>query len=187
MSKARFNLALARDYLAAPHQPEHPIVQRSYDLFRGYIEAQYAALLATGLDVDFQEDNPYSCSADLFADIERGVLLIYGLGEPPRNHPMNGTPNLHFRAVHDWLGHYGCDPEAEHYGFGRSGEELAFLRHRDTLPSGAWLALCCETRAQTACNLWLHDVRRGPNPPAYAPQKAVLLPSMYYEGSDALV
>lgn len=189
--------AAAYAYAALEHRPGHRRVLASYEALINETVAQYVHMTSgTGLGVLFHSGRlDYGCSADMFADLERGRLhtrLSYADGLPA-DHPMAlltpwGTVDADgiyrqlsfndlFRAVHDVNGHYGA-ADAPHYSFGPNGERSAWLRHRATYSPAALPALWCETRGQSA---WVNDYAdHGALPLAARPfpvQKAGIVPA----------
>lgn len=164
------DIAAARAYDAAPHEPRHPRVARSYRYFRQHIAAQWDMLVDAGYTFEpwhGAQEQPYSDSAAMLADLRDNKHLSYfrtdvsqhSEGALPPDHPMASTvtvtmpsgerqrlvANDVFRAVHDALAH------SEGHQFGPFGEKRAWWTHRSCLPREARLALWNETRAQ---NCW---------------------------------
>jgi len=164
------DIAAARAYDAAPHDPTHPRVVRSYRYFRQHIAAQWDMLTAAGYRFEpwhGDQEQPYANSAAMLADLRTNKHLFYFRtevsqgteGALPADHPMarevtvtmpDGTTqpmiaNDVFRAVHDAIAH------SEGHEFGPFGEKRAWWAHRSSLPHEARLALWNETRAQ---NCW---------------------------------
>jgi hypothetical protein len=164
------DIAAARAYDAARHEPKHPRVARSYRYFRQHIAAQWNMLVDAGYTFDpwqGDQEQPYVDSADMLADLRDNKHLSYFRtevsqhtnGALPPDHPMASmvtvtmpsgerrrmVANDVFRAVHDALAH------SEGHQFGPFGEKRAWWTHRSCLPREARLALWNETRAQ---NCW---------------------------------
>ena len=164
------DIAAARAYAAAPHEPRHPRVARSYRAFRQHVAAQWDVLTAAGYRFEpwhGDQEQPYADSAAMIADLRENRHLYYFRtevsqstdGALPPDHPMarsvtvtmpDGSTqpmlaNDVFRAVHDAIAH------SEGHQFGPHGEKRAWWAHRSSLPRDARLALWCETRAQ---NTW---------------------------------
>ena len=164
------DIAAARAYEQAPHQPKHPLVARSYRSFRQHIVGQWDTLTAAGYRFEpwhGATEQPYLDSAAMIADLRENKHLFYFRtdvsqdtdGALPTDHPMARTvtvttadgqrqqmiANDVFRAVHDAIAH------GEGHQFGPHGEKRAWWAHRSSLPREARLALWCETRAQ---NCW---------------------------------
>jgi len=163
------DVAAARAYDQAPHQPKHPRVARSYRVFRQHIAAQWSLLASAGYRLEpwhGQSEQPYANSAEMIDDLRTNKHLYYFRtevsqdteGALPPDHPMAATvtvveegrrreilANDCFRGVHDAIAH------SEGHQFGPYGEKRAWWTHRSCLPREARLALWCETRAQ---NCW---------------------------------
>lgn len=188
-----FHLRLAQEYVNADHDPENVDVARSYETFRRQIMRQYNLLIRDGVDVQFTSGDPYASAAELFADLDHGRLAIFTGGDLPDSHLMakrvssaHAMPlNVYFRAVHDYFGHYGrMLTGSARYPFGTVAfidggdglwnEERAYQRHKAMFSRDAWMALTCETRAQTACNNLLRP--EG----GFIDQKCVNLPAWAY-------
>lgn len=187
-----FHEALADAYLSGAHDPTNPRVAYSYRCLSREIQAQYENMLRDGVTVTFTDVDPYADANAMFDDLDnRSHLAVYTGGDLPDGHPMlrklrcpDGNArltNLLFRAVHDYYGHFGgalgFGGRVEHIPFSERplwDEERAYLRHRQMFTRDAWLALTCETRAQTAVNnLRMSD--------GFGPQKCVDLPTIYVE------
>ena len=176
------DIAAARAYDAAPHEPNHPRVARSYRTFRQHIAAQWDMLTDAGYRFEpwhGESEQPYADSAAMLRDLRENKHLFYFRtdvsqhteGALPPDHPMATTvtvtlpsgerspmvANDVFRAVHDALAH------SEGHQFGPYGEKRAWWTHRSCLPRDARLALWCETRAQ---NCWTNA---GPHMVADSP------------------
>lgn len=164
------DIAAARAYDVAPHEPAHPRVARSYRSFRHHIAAQWDMLTEAGYRFEpwhGESEQPYADSAAMLRDLRENKHLFYFRtdvsqnteGALPPDHPMatqipvtlptgersRMIANDVFRAVHDALAH------SEGHQFGPYGEKRAWWTHRSCLPRDARLALWCETRAQ---NCW---------------------------------
>jgi hypothetical protein len=164
------DIAAARAYAAAPHEPAHPQVARSYRSLRQHIGAQWDMLTEAGYTFEpwhGETEQPYADSAAMLADLRENKHLFYfrtevsqhSEGALPPDHPMARSvtvtlptgerapmlANDVFRAVHDAIAH------SEGHQFGPYGEKRAWWTHRACLPREARLALWCETRAQ---NCW---------------------------------
>jgi hypothetical protein len=166
------DIAAARAYDAAPHEPQHPRVARSYRVFRQHIAAQWDALVDAGYSFEpwnGDTEQPYKDSAAMLADLRENRHLYYFRTEVSQDsegalqpgHPLAKTvtvthhgqrvelvANDVFRGVHDALAH------SEGHQFGPYGEKRAWWTHRSCLPREARLALWCETRAQ---NCWTNN------------------------------
>lgn len=168
----------AEAYDAMAHTPDDPRVADSYRALRIAIYQQWLDMRRS-ITVVMQDDDPYSNSAEMVADVtKRHILRVYAdHGETlPADHPMNfydPTGLFHvndiFRAVHDFWGHV----LAPFVSFGPRGEWEAWRQHRRTLPEAAWLALWCETRGQNTWTNFYADHASLPLPERpYAAQKA---------------
>lgn len=181
----QFHIELARAYAAGKHEPEHPVVAASYAAFRAAVLLQYDKVLSL-VTVIHTADDPYERPSEMFRDIENGKMRVFMGGELPPDHPMSKpinsrlTLNDAFRAVHDYLGHYG-GRGIERISFSPEGkalwdEERVFRRHWWSFPAEARLALVNETRAQTAYNNLLAPFGD------FGEQKCVRLPHYFVEG-----
>lgn len=183
------------------HDPKNRTVRAAYDALIRETEAQFQAMLDTGLKVEFIEGaDPYVNPRNAILDVTRNNhLWVFptdtGFGSEA-NPDLNGHPLLRptkfqisgrtalandiFRAVHDYFGHV-----AEGIGFRADGEENAWRKHAAMYSPQARRALTTETRGQ---NSW---VNYGPyaefNRTAsaaetrYAPQKVGLMPKWVSE------
>lgn len=177
------DIAAARAYAAAEHQPRHRKVARSYRALRQHIAAQWDMLVSSGYIFEpwhGHQEQPYADSAGMIDDLRRNRHLYYFRteisqhtdGALPADHPM--AANVHvtmpdgrrqqmlandvFRAVHDAIAH------SEGHTFGPFGEKRAWWTHRSCLPREARLALWCETRAQNCwTNAGPHMTEAGDN------------------------
>lgn len=160
----------------------------SYLKLHDELMEQYEALLAEGYTFEFVEGEPYANSKAMMADVlERKYLKVRktigsDYSDLDAGHPMmektylqsakHGECELRpindiFRAVHDIVGH-----AATRSGFGPDGEAMAWLQHRNTLASGAHLALWCETRGQNAwTNYYGNHAELPIKDRPFAPQK----------------
>lgn len=151
--------ALAARYEAAKSNENDPETRRVYAQFVRECREQFAQI---PVKVVFTADDPYTKSADMFADVERGTLRVYTKGEP---HPLlTEWENAIFRAVHDYFGHYRTRGN-----FQPAGELAAWRAHSAMFSPTARRALDTETIAQVAVYFF------GSKPKNYATQKAVLL------------
>lgn len=166
----RDDIAAARAYEAAPHEPRHPQITRSYRAFRQHITAQWDMLTEAGYRFEpwhGESEQPYADSAAMLEDLRTNKHLYYFRTEVSQHtegaltpdHPMAKSvtvtmpsgeqstmvANDVFRAVHDAIAH------SEGHQFGPYGEKRAWWTHRACLPREARLALWCETRGQ---NCW---------------------------------
>ncbi len=163
-------LKIARLYMDAPVWDDRPEVIDAYEAFVAETEDQYRYLTSSGVKVKFTEADPYPTFAAMAADAGRGVLKIYGT-TPDQAHPfLSITQNNHFRAVHDYFGHFGSGRD-----FSRNGEEAAWVRHSLMYGETARRAMTVETRGQNSAFIWINGGREFP------PQKLTLLPEWVSE------
>lgn len=153
---------VANLYRAAVSNPDDPAVQRAYAAFAADVTDQWQYLKDQGIRIEFV-DRPasggvYANEAELFADIERGVLKVDRTG-PAEQHTVpvmnevidtdiNGNPvtvNDAFRAVHDYFGH----SRARNL-FDRHGEDVAWRLHEQMFSDEAKPALFSETVGQNS-------------------------------------
>jgi len=177
------------------HTPNDPEVVEAYDALIEETIAQYEAIIATGLEVEFiRGDDPYGNPRNAILDVvENNHLYVFstrdgfGSGEfDPADNPLlretaftisgeTALANDIFRVVHDYFGHIKTGA-----GFRADGEENAWRTHSAMYSPLARRALTTETRGQ---NSW---VNFGPNAAfnrtasgagtIYADQKVGLLP-----------
>lgn len=165
------DVAAAKAYAAAVHDPKSPAVRRSYRALQRHIQAQYVDFVEAGYTFEpwhsESSEQPYADSAGMLKDLRDNKHLFYFRtevsdsteGALPTGHPMartisvpdgQGTSrtmplNDAFRAVHDAIAH------GDGLMFGPEGEKRAWWTHRTCLPKEARMALFCETRGQ---NTW---------------------------------
>jgi hypothetical protein len=195
---------IAAAYEAMPNAPNDPAVKASYDAMIAETLAQWEAIKATGLTVEFNGagKDPYGNPRNAILDVTRNNHLWvfptsegFGSSDDVSGNPLlalvpgeeiSGRPvqaNDIFRIVHDYFGHI-----AEGVGFRADGEENAWRQHSAMYSELARPAMTTETRGQ---NSW---VNYGPHGEAnrtasggdtvYAPQKIGLLPDwVVNEGS----
>lgn len=144
----------------------------SYAAFVREVKHQFDEL---PVRVEWTADNPYADSAAMFADIEAcGRLRVYTGGE---DHPvLTREQNAHFRAVHDYYGHY-----LGRNSFGPKGEDGAWHRHAAMFSLAALPAMSTETRGQSAWFFFGPFAQLPPRERPYAIQKAALLPQRFYQ------
>ena len=187
---------IAQAYDAMPHTPDDPQTQKAYQALIDETMDQFQGLKANGLKIDKiqpGQPNPYKSSRDLFDDVNNNNHISYfpteqGFGSSGKdfpNNPMlqptdekiNGEPTVAndiFRIVHDIYGH-----AKEGNSFGPTGEENAWLQHKQMYSPLAQKAMTTETRGQ---NSWVNygpfgeANRANPGATTYADQKAGLLP-----------
>lgn len=193
--------AIADEYEKMKSDPHDPAVKASYDAMIKETNAQWEAIKATGLQVEWIKPG----QADPYADSPRRAAmdvsehnhwwgfptdLGYGSGDkdqtPHADNPLlkptgeiiDGRPVLAndvFRIVHDMMGHF-----KEGNGFRADGEDNAWRSHAAMYSPLARGAMTSETRGQ---NSW---VNFGPYAAAnkhasaadthFAPQKIGLMP-----------
>lgn len=190
---------IAQAFEDMPHDPTDPLVKASYDAMIRETLAQWQAIKATGLKVEFitgadPYGNPRNAILDVVennhlwvfptsegfggsesadVDISGNPLLATVPGEEISGRPVQA--NDIFRIVHDYFGHI-----KEGVGFRADGEENAWRSHSAMYSPLARMAMTTETRGQ---NSW---VNYGPHAEfnktangaetQYAPQKIGLLP-----------
>ena len=138
------------------------LARLAYRQFADQVKRQFEEL---PIRVSFQAEDPYKCAEEMFADVGKGLLKIYGT-PPDQAHPLlSDDENNMFRAVHDFHGHYMTSRD-----FSRHGEEAAWVRHSQMFTGLARRALTSETRGQSSAFVWVNGGREFPE------QKAVLLP-----------
>jgi hypothetical protein len=189
---------IAQAYTEMAHAPTDPEVKASYDAMVAETLAQWQAIKATGLQVEFiAGENPYSVPYEAIIDVrENNHLWVFptddGYGGDPitdadvAQNPLlalvpgeeiSGRPvrvNDIFRIVHDYFGHV-----KDGHGFGPTGEENAWQSHVTMYSPLAARAMTTETRGQ---NSWVNygplgeQNRADPTNTTYAEQKIGLLP-----------
>ena len=189
---------IAAAFDAMKHAPDDPDVRAAYTALASETVAQYRAMLAAGVTVEFnQGGDPYGNPRNALLDLQDNNHLFvfstedgYG-GVPITDAERAANPLLAesgfyfgdrpalvndlFRAVHDYFGHF-----KEGVGFRARGEENAWQQHMAMFSPLARRAATTETRGQ---NSW---VNFGPHAEAnktasgaatvYAEQKIGLLP-----------
>lgn len=188
---------IADAFDAMPHNPKDPAVKAAYDALISETLAQWEAIKAAGLQVEFIEGaDPYGNPRNAILDItENNHMWVYpttagfgtGAEVDTSDSPMlaivpgetiSGKPvrvNDIFRIVHDYFGH-----AKEGVGFRADGEENAWRSHSAMYSPLARKALATETRGQ---NSWLNYGPHGDRnrtakveDTVFAPQKVGLLP-----------
>lgn len=188
---------IAAEYDAMEHRPNDPAVRKAYDAMIEETLAQYQAVKAIGLEIDFIEPgqpDPYpEGPRQVLDDLQAGHLWVFptddGFGSlkaseadnpllRPTDEYVKGRrllANDVFRIVHDFFGH-----GLEGAGFGARGEENAWQAHIRLYSEAARPAVTSETRGQ---NSWVNygphgdKNRADPKNTTYADQKTGLLPS----------
>jgi len=198
---------IAEEFDKAEHRPNDPEVAAAYDAMVRETLAQYQAIKATGLKVEFITDgkDPYGNPRNAILDVrENNHLWVFATadgfgssGFDPDSSPMlqptnevdvNGVPMLVndvFRVVHDYFGHI-----KHGVGFRADGEENAWRAHAAMYSPLARRAMTTETRGQ---NSWVNfgpfaeqNKTAGPADTVYADQKVTLLPEwVSTEGAGA--
>ncbi len=190
---------IADEYGKEKNDPTDPKVKASYDAMIKETLAQWAAIKATGLQVEWVKQgqvDPYALSPRLAAmDVSEnnhwwGFPTDLGYGSTgsdtskdnpllkPTGEVIDGRPvvaNDVFRIVHDMMGHM-----KEGNGFRAEGEENAWRSHAAMYSDAARPAMTNETRGQ---NSWVNYGPHGAtNRTAdaehtiFAPQKIGLMP-----------
>ena len=194
---------IARAYQNMKHDPLDPRVKAAYDAMVRETLAQYQAIKATGLKIEFISDgqDPYAASPRLAIEDVRNNNHLWvfptdsGFGmdadaEYMKNNPLLQPTNEFlgrrqllandvFRIVHDYFGHI-----QEGNGFRADGEENAWRIHASMYSPLARAAMTSETRGQ---NSWLNfgphgkKNRKAKNAETvYAEQKIGLLPPEFW-------
>jgi hypothetical protein len=190
---------IAAAYEAMKHDPQNPEVQAAYAALAQEVEAQYQAVVDSGLKVEFidfaKQGDPYAASPRLATEDVRknNHMWVFstrdGFGSSDFNpaanpmlaetgHQISGQKALVndlFRVVHDYFGHV-----KEGVGFRADGEENAWRAHSAMFSPLARKALTTETRGQ---NSWVNYGKFGEanrsasaDDTVYADQKTGLLP-----------
>jgi hypothetical protein len=197
---------IARAFTRMIHDPKDPKVKASYDAMIQETQAQYRAILATGLKVEFNDGaDPYGNPRKAILDVvHNNHLWVFSTREgfgsdasfDPVDNPLlaeteftdaNGKPMLAndvFRVVHDYFGHI-----KEGVGFRADGEENAWRAHAAMYSDLARPAMTTETRGQ---NSWVNfgpqalaNAKANGADTIYADQKIGLLPEwVLTEGLD---
>jgi hypothetical protein len=189
---------IADAWSAMEHAPNDPVVRRAYEAMVEQTQAQFEAVLATGLKIEFITGNvdPYAASPRLMTEDVRNNNHMWvfrtsdGFGSsadfstagnpllvqtPFKIGGVTALANDLFRVVHDFFGHV-----KEGVGFRADGEDNAWRSHYAMYTGDARRAMTSETRGQ---NSW---VNYGPNgatnrtastpDTVFADQKVGLLP-----------
>lgn len=190
---------VAQAYDDMQDAPYDPAVQAAYAALSQEVQAQYDAVLASGLRVEFidlsQAADPYAAGPRMAIEDVRNNNHLWvfstreGYGGTPldaANNPMAAETahqisgqvalvNDLFRVVHDYFGHV-----KEGVGFRADGEENAWRAHVAMFSPLAARAVTTETRGQ---NSWVNFGPYGPSnrlaqsaDTRYAPQKIGLMP-----------
>ena len=195
---------IAEEFEAMKHDPNDPLVKAAYDAMIAETIAQWQAIKATGLKVEFiTGEDPYGNPRNAILDvIENNHLWVFPTsegfgGSESADVDISGNPLLAtvpgeeisgrpvqandiFRIVHDYFGHI-----KEGVGFRADGEENAWRSHAAMYSPLARRAMTTETRGQ---NSWVNygphaEFNRTANgaETQYAPQKIGLLPEWVSE------
>ena len=153
MDKEKFIVEVAREYAAAPHEPNHP----AYKAFCRETVAQFRGLVNSGWRFTRTANEPYSDSDAMFRDMRlHKHLAIFTGGKLTDDNPLNTyhlivaperkwwTANEMFRAVHDILGHGKYNSPFETF----EGELAAYQEHKKWYSPEAMPALYSETVGQ---------------------------------------
>lgn len=189
---------IAAEFAAMKHDPQDPEVAAAYAKMIEEVVAQYRAVMATGLVIEFVpagQADPYGNPRHAMLDVtENNHLWVFstreGFGSDPTsdvsNNPLlaetefeisgqRALANDLFRIVHDYFGHI-----KDGVGFRASGEENAWRSHWAMFSPLARRAMTTETRGQ---NSWLNFGPEGERnrtaltqDTVFADQKIGLLP-----------
>lgn len=191
-------IADAYDNMA--HTPTDPATVQSYNALVKETYAQYDAILATGLKVEFNPEGeiPYPNPREAILDVVRNNHLYifptrdgYGSDEVAEDNVMleespykfkgeTALANDVFRVVHDYFGHI-----QNGNGFRARGEEHAWRSHSAMYSKEALPAMTAETRGQ---NSWVnfgphaqHNAAADGGDTIYADQKMGILPEWVWQ------
>ena len=190
---------IASAFDAMPNNPDDPATKASYQALAKEVLAQWKAVKAAGLKVDWidpSKPDPYGTSlrqlaidvgknnhmwvfpteggfgSDNSTDTSKNPLLADS-GEVINGHKC--CYNDLFRIVHDYFGHL-----KEGNGFRAGGEDNAWRSHVAMFSDAAIPAMTSETRGQ---NSWVNfgpygdsNQKASPSETHYAPQKIGLMP-----------
>lgn len=157
--------AIAALYMSAPVEIT-PEARCAYGAFAQQVREQFEDIRRT-VRVIFQDDDPYADAPAMFDDVfHRATLRVYRTQEGEDTPCLTHAENDQFRAVHDYLGHYGG-----RVTFTRHGEEAAWVRHSQMFTPLARRAMTTETRGQNSAFIFALNGRQFPE------QKAILLPA----------
>lgn len=191
---------IAEEFDRMQHDPADPKVKASYDAMIKETLAQYQAIKATGLKVEFidfeKTGDPYGNPRNAILDVvNNNHLWVFPTdlgfgGSESADVDISGNPLLArtdekisgktalandiFRVVHDYFGHI-----KEGVGFRAEGEENAWQQHATMYSDLARPAMTSETRGQ---NSWVNfgpyaEFNKTANgaDTQYAPQKVGLM------------
>lgn len=167
-----------------------PRAQAAYDQLKKETAMQYEYLTKVlGVKVEVVDHDPYKNVGELVHDITvnhhqytlstaatGGKLVIPETGKPI----FTNEENDQFRAVHDAFGH-----AASGRAFDRNGEAAAWTSHMQMYSPLAGRAVTTETHARNSVLIYGRpDQKSGP---AFAAQKAFLLPERYSDVNDVML
>lgn len=125
---------LATIYRDGEHTDPDP---RALALLREHTDRWFARI---PLPVEWCDGEPYSSFDAMCSDIRAGRFRMCDYDATGYRSPIFGACYKHFRAVHDWFGHY-CGG----HGFGVMGELGAFGVHAGMFPVECWPLVWNET------------------------------------------
>lgn len=156
---------IGRMYMDASPFITH-LASLAYESMAAQVKRQFQELTSRyGINVVFQDDDPYTCAEEMFADVSQGHLKVYRTTQDQAHPILSDDENNMFRAVHDFHGHYMTGRD-----FSRHGEEAAWVRHSQMFTGLGRRAMTTETRGQSSAFIWINGGREFPR------QKAILLP-----------
>lgn len=169
MQSDSYRRIIAAEYDRAPTLVMRDVV--AWDLLARETLAHYGALTRSWLRVvPVQDPEPYATVGGMFADIQRGRLLVSDVNH---EHPVwSPEVNRAFHVVHDVLGHWTSGAD-----FTWEGELRAYRAH-DRVTGGiqARHALFTEAVGQVAS-----AIEAGGT---FGPQKVACLPQWMFWASD---
>ena len=151
MAKGVRGYRVQQAYKHAQHAPETTGIRKSYESLRKGVNNQYEFMTRShkegGMGLRHQTVNkdPYSDPKQMAADVNKGQIKTLSTKATGGHAIFSDEENDRFRAVHDVFGHAATGRD-----FSRSGEEAAFLSHRQMFPKRALGALASETRGQNS-------------------------------------
>lgn len=174
-AKPAYQHAIGRAYEDAPSGVDpsmagsyHALKQETHDQFDYLTRPRTGGGL--GLNVEFQDDDPYDGPESLIQDVQQNrrlrVLKSSSTGGAPHAF-LDEETNDRFRAVHDAFGHAAIGRS-----FSRHGEEAAYHSHAQMYSEDARKALTSETRAQNSAMNFGAERKPG----EFVEQKAARLP-----------
>lgn len=173
-------MTLADSYEMGGYKVSEFTLRNAYSDFVEEIEAQYRVLERL-FHISYVDYDPYGSAESMLYCTRAGELQVW-TGE--NHHPiLTPEQNLHFRAVHDLMGHH-----VSKSGFNAAGEWVAYCEHVPTIRRPwAKLVLFTEVVGQTA---WLHfsesNLLRQANgeDKLFPEQKAILLDMSILKGDS---